>query len=585
MSTRSDHRHWLENWLSYLFLLIGFATAVAAAVLIVNAATAIPFADHWDFIGDVFKAAPRDWVDFFWRQHNEHRIPVLRLFLLADFHMFAGTGTALFAAIYAIQAVHLALLAYSYRSLGGFSWPLWRSGAGVTAFCLFSPAQHQNLTWAFQVGFVLLFLSASLAFLALCLAVKYDDAKRRLPAWILVAVAALAAVLGAGCIANGLLVWPLLVAAGIACRMGWRRIAVLAFAGVVAWAAYLAGYSTPGYHASPAKTMREPLAVLEFTLLYIGGGIASLHRRTSIVLASIGVVFIAWTYARHVLTRSRALFPIFISSIAVFCLATAFITALGRLNFGLDQALATRYQTAALLFWSAVFVLLFYEAGRVDIPWRTRVVQLLIVGIVLVFATQIPGRYEEAAGWARAVRLTSTAVMMRVNDANVLPLLARNPGTTIAQSEQLRQAGKSVFATDRYRSLGRNLATVYPQVSAAPCMGFLDQADSIKAQTWPGFRLSGWAWNPRDRDFFEEIVIADTAGTIVGYGVSHALRPDVAIAVQGLQGLNNEPIGWTAYAVPEARKRTVHAYVVLSASDAVCRLSGGKALEDTKPAP
>jgi hypothetical protein len=165
--------------------------------------------------------------------------------------------------------------------------------------------------------------------------------------------------------------------------------------------------------------------------------------------------------------------------------------------------------------------------------------------------------------------------MMHVADAPVLATLARNPEMTITQAEQLEKARVSVFSTGRYRVLGARILDSYPAVDSA-CRGFVDGAEKIEHVRWPGFRVSGWAWNPAQSDEYDEIAIVNSAGRIVGLGVSHSPRPDVAAAVPGVTSA--DPVGWSAYVGPEPSNDTVYAYAISTSSNSACKLSGRQEL-------
>ena len=104
-----------------------------------------------------------------WQQHNEHRLVIPKLFLAADLRLFQARQAFLLASIFVIQLLHWGLLSWSMWVLGGWRGALWRTGAGLAAFCLFCPAQWQNLIWGFQVCFVLPQLLATVSFVALLL--------------------------------------------------------------------------------------------------------------------------------------------------------------------------------------------------------------------------------------------------------------------------------------------------------------------------------------------------------------------------------------------------------------------------------
>ena len=102
-----------------------------------------------------------------WSQHNEHRLLVIRLLLLLDLRLFGGRNISLLVELYLLQATVWACLVFGIARFTAFSRSLKLTLQGVFGFCLFHPNQAENLTWPFQVSFILAFALATLAFLAI----------------------------------------------------------------------------------------------------------------------------------------------------------------------------------------------------------------------------------------------------------------------------------------------------------------------------------------------------------------------------------------------------------------------------------
>jgi hypothetical protein len=81
----------------------------------------------------------------------------------------SGPAETLLTSILTTQFLLLILLAWSMRALGGWRGRAWRTGVGITAFCLFWPTQWENFVIGFQLCFVLPGLLAALSFSELML--------------------------------------------------------------------------------------------------------------------------------------------------------------------------------------------------------------------------------------------------------------------------------------------------------------------------------------------------------------------------------------------------------------------------------
>jgi len=133
------------------------------------------FGDEWDFLADRGLHHP---LRSIWQPHNEHWSTLPILLWRALFSVF-GLGTY-WPYLLALLVVHLAAAHLIWRVLLEERADPWVATAAVTVFVFFG-AGAENLTWAFQIGFV---ASVAFGWLAIWLA------GRRRSAWNEVAVAA-----------------------------------------------------------------------------------------------------------------------------------------------------------------------------------------------------------------------------------------------------------------------------------------------------------------------------------------------------------------------------------------------------------
>lgn len=98
----------------------------------------------------------------YWRQHNEHRIPLPRLLYVAAFWLFGGDfrGPQYFNALMLTAATGVVMLALR-RSRG-----YWSSTDALVPLALLTTGQYGNLLWGFQVQFI---ASTSLVLMAIAL--------------------------------------------------------------------------------------------------------------------------------------------------------------------------------------------------------------------------------------------------------------------------------------------------------------------------------------------------------------------------------------------------------------------------------
>ena len=226
------------------------ATIASCAYMMVATYSPLPFWDGWIQVMYSAEGGNPLTLDWIWSQYNEHRMPIPKLFLLADLHWFHATQVFLLCSIFAILLLQLLVFAWMLRALGGWRGSLWRTGVGLAAFCLFCLSQWENLTWGMQVCFVLPGLFASLAFIGLLQywTTNWQSPQSRHWGYLLLSIAG---ALGASwCYANGNLLWPILVVAALVLRLGLPAVLTYIVAGTLSTTLYLYGYIRPASNTS-----------------------------------------------------------------------------------------------------------------------------------------------------------------------------------------------------------------------------------------------------------------------------------------------------------------------------------------------
>ena len=202
-------------------LLAGVGAGIASAYLVITTYSPLPHWDEWSLFDHLAKGG--GWsLPWLWAQHNEHRILTTKIFFLLDVQLFRGTQIFLLTCIFLVQLLQVALLSWSLRALGGWRGSQWRIGVGLIAYCILCPTQYENLVWGFQVQFVMTACMATLAIASLLLYQRDDRTK-----YLVTSIAA--ATIATWSLANGMLLWPLLIVASLWLRMRahvWRTLLV-----------------------------------------------------------------------------------------------------------------------------------------------------------------------------------------------------------------------------------------------------------------------------------------------------------------------------------------------------------------------
>jgi hypothetical protein len=555
----------LSSLLSFAILLGGLITIFAALHMVVASYSALPYWDGWMeaqvAAGGGNLLAP-SWL---WERDNEHRLVIPKLFLAADFNLFHARQKFLLASIFTIQLLHLVLLSWSMRALGGWRGSLWVAGTGLAAACLFYPSQYANLIVGFQVCFVLPQLLATLSFVTLLLYWGSTQERPAKPAPKFLVISILATLAASYSLASGNVLWPLLILATIYLRLGRKVVLSYIIAAIVCVAAYFYHYVHPGHHHTNAiaSNLGSPAAMLKYGLEYFFGSLA--HHGIVAIAGALVVLILAALFLAPTLSyiRSFRVFGVQLVLMILFWGGTGMITTAGRAHLGTGQAVTSRYQTVTLLFWCSVGLLLlgctyFAEEHK---PYRFLVVQLCLLAVFAggALAAQAPIREARRHGFLQDA--ASASLITGVHDRDALQQSFPFLDILLWTSRYLEANQLSVFASTTPSELGKPLTDVFHE-SVGECTGALESVAPITEPTGPGLRLSGWAWDTKHKRPASSIVIT-TNGIIRGLGAVGQWRPDATGAPT-----STGYVGFVGYVPQPAAGAMVNIYAILDGSPA-----------------
>ncbi len=516
----------VQTALSYAILLGGILTIGLTVYMVVVSYSPLPWGDGWAQIDPLANGINPLSLHWLWGQHDEHRLVIPKLFLIADLRFFHARQVFLLISILVIQLAHLAVLSWSMRALGGWRGSLWRTGTGLAAFCLFGPGQWHNFVWGFETCFVLPGLFLTLALVGLLLYWRNSELVPGAPRWRFLALSILAAV-GATCsLANGNLVWPLLVLAALFLPLKRPVVLALAILGAASFGLYFFHYVSPTAHGNALSVLQDPARFPTFLAVYLGSAYVHANQLAAEILGLGGIIITCWLLPRaRSYVRAHKLLRLQLILTLLFCIGAGGATALGRSNFGLSYAFTSRYQTVALLFWCALGLMLLDLASTFESKRPA-----LLVAQVLILALMIRGallaRYpvSEARDYGFQLNVASAALLTGVYDGQqFFSGVGVKPGYLRRVAAQLEPNGLSIYAGDTYSQLGQPVNSVFRIVSADECAGELQQVKVVETAASPALRISGWAWDVRRQQLPLEIV-ATSGGTITGLAVPGGWR-------------------------------------------------------------
>ncbi len=487
------------------------ATALATVGIVVRLHVALPYWDEWFTVDHIRRFAQgRYGLPNLAEQHNEHRLLFPRIVFFADALLFRLSGRLDLSVTLLLQLGNAALLIAvmarrvarpAHRALLG----------GFVVLLLSSLRQEQNFTNGFQLQFVGVFTAGLLAVLAYGAALGRMGAGRpgAVPRF---AAAALCCVVSTYTMANGLTAG--FVLAVLALLAGARPPVALATAALSGSLALLFfQHYVPGGASLPLSEVPSHLwAYPRFVTAYLGDPIGSSIRSTQ-ALGLLGLILLAGAAWRVARGAERDPSGLVLVGMAGFVLASVAATAYGRVALGTEQAFESRYATPALIFWCAMAIFWWPVAARAAAP-------ALALGAVMALLAGASCWFEATAWPDLAAR---SAALRRVSDSLLAGLYDGDTAATYETTEDFRIAdfvpflranGLSAFADPDSAALGRPVGPASPP---GACDGTVAAA-ADPALGSGGVRLSGRATDDTLHRAPRRILLADAAGTVVGFG-------------------------------------------------------------------
>ena len=495
---------------------------------------ALPFWDEWHTPGSQFESWKLGTLTIkeLFSQHNESRLffPRLLYFSLAK---FLGWDVR-----HEIRVVYLGvcafclLLLHLLRRTPGATSIAVLVGWTLMTFTCFAPVQVPNFLYGIEIepfipGFVLLAAAAvNLSPRSFC--------AKTLANTVLAFIATYS-------FANGMLVWALAWPLSSPVRdesprQQWRWRAFYLAIGAVSVGCYFIGYHRPSDHPPFVSLGKRFFDFLGYIVLWIGNYFASdfagpfLLGICFLILFGGVAGYALWTTSRR--GDWRTFYPWLL--LGTFACGTAAITALGRLGFGVEQALDNRYVAFSRFFYIAFFGLCFSIcAARVrqaaPIP---RTFLFTNVGwCVALFAVLWVNSFNKFASFPVEYRKSRAHLLQALRWSKAIP---NNPDLKLIfpYPEELR--GRASFLANagvlRLKFVG---GTIVETVQRRPSAGDDSNGilESAEFQPSGSLRVKGWAWLSEQKRPADLVVLGseNAAGTfkpltVFGTGIK---RPDL----------------------------------------------------------
>jgi hypothetical protein len=539
--------------------------------VIVASYSPVPFADFWGEFPFLERALGGDVrLADLWAQANEHRIFLPRLQFLLDYSLFDGTYVFLFVVIsLSCLLIACALSAIVWRET--HEWlTTWVFFAAAT-IAMLSPAATENLTWAFQVGFVQVFLFGTVAILAVVLAARTGPGTRPQQLWT--AAAVLGALAATYSLANGLLLWPLLAVIALALGLSYRSTVLLAGVGLAAIFSYLWHFNSSAGPESYSANLKQPAGMLKYAAVYLGSALRPLGVYPAAFAGATGLglfvllCVLAWRErsGRSVTSPAGA-------GLAMFVVLTAGVTALGRVNLGLTQALSSRYATASALFWLGLLLgflrpVLDHVRLLVRVSGTEREIGLWVylgAAVLVAFGVSVAAFPDRSSIRESAIAKELAVLSFRAGVVDRGALTGVSPFEPLVESSFRWLEDKRLGPWAPGGMVDSSRFTLQRVRVQTRCSGRVESVEPVPG----GLRLEGWIASAGGASTSHQLAVVDGSGEQRGLGIVGTHRHDVKTS----GAASSDWTGFVAYA--RGRPAPPLGIVIVGADhrNAVCRL-------------
>lgn len=517
-----------EKNVNLFFVLLAAIFILLAIIGGIRSYSPVPLWDMWNgYLGFFTELSTGD-VSSWWKQHNEHRIVLARVLFWIDITFFQGAGWFLIIVNYSLIVAVCTLFYFILKEqLNSEKENFTRKILSLLiVILLFSWIQKDNLSWGFQSQFILAQLLPLLSFFLL-----HKSFVSKNNSDYLFFFACLTGVLALGSMANGILTLPLMTLFAMILRMNWQRIAILIILAVCTTLLYFYDYHSPDGHGSILDALlNNQLGLIQFLLLYVGGPFSYLSGIGNQILAQLAGCFLIIS---SVLFAWRALSNPINSSLCLVMLVfilyiggTAFGTGCGRLIFGLEQALNSRYQTPALMAWAALLVLYAPTISSLEKHYSKQIILVLIMIPLLLLPEQHKAiRSQQDKLFERWI--AALALELGIKDQQQISSIFPSAEWALSIIKKPVENNLSIFGHPLIKDTRQLIGRYVENKSTVQCQGHLDNISHID-NVGKYIKIQGWLFQPYQNNSPESIYILNKDNQVIGYALTGQTRMDVA---------------------------------------------------------
>jgi hypothetical protein len=337
----------LQKRITYLVILIPVITFFAFFFrYTVNA----PINDDYSILNFINQCIATDSIaeklKLMFAQHNEHRIFYDRLWTIISYKLQRNVNFNTLALVGNLSLLGIAAIFFRKFLLSGKNALLFLP---VTVF-IFNLSQWENMTFAMSgmSNFtVYLFMLISLNFLT-------REAVVTTKSTLLSVLFFLLAVLTQG---GGLFLFPVSILIFLY-KKDYKNLLVYGILSALIAAAYFYGYQKPPQSGTISGAFGNIIGVMQFACAFLGNAfnyflIYSSSKTSIIVTQIIGSLFLV--LFGYITIKKYYKQNLFVYSIMLLIVISAFVTAISRVSLGLEVSAASRYRINGIIFFIALY--------------------------------------------------------------------------------------------------------------------------------------------------------------------------------------------------------------------------------------
>ena len=316
------------------------------ANIVLSSTMNIPVWDAWHNVRlfDLLFTGKLQFSDLF-QDVNGHRLLFPRIIILT-LGYFSGYDTRYEILINLLLGFSI-FLVFKFYILDNLKLNLLNQVAlgAVTAILLFSFVQYENWYFGWEICYFLA-IFASLASIAM---LSQSTGMHKL------FIATLLAIVASFSFANGLLVWPIGLLLLIFRK--FHKLIILSWLTISAIVYFLYFHDL---HGGLNIELENTVDYVKYFLMYLGAPLSIKNHFISCIWALIGLIIFLVICFFLINTKNLSSLAVTLIAFAFFSMLTGVLISIGRLNFGIEYSLLSRYTSFSIIFWTSVSCLIAY---------------------------------------------------------------------------------------------------------------------------------------------------------------------------------------------------------------------------------